>query len=534
MPAPGESAPWIIRSTLGVEVRGGTVHVFMPPLRRGEDYLALLSAIEHAARETATPLVIEGYTPPSDPRLREFKLTPDPGVLEVNVHPASSWPELCGITETLYDAARRVGLSTEKFQLDGRHTGTGGGNHVVVGGRTPLDSPFLRRPDLLRSIIAHWQNHPALSYLFSGMFVGPTSQAPRFDEGRPDALYEMEIAFGHTPAGRSATKSPAFCPTPKTPNPPPGSPTASSATCSPTSPATPTAPKSASTSSTPPTAPPAAWASSNSAASKCPPTRAWPSRKPSSSARSSPGSGKPPTTATSPAGAPRCTTASACPTTSKKTSPGSSPTFNDHGYPFDPAWYDAFFEFRYPRLGTVESAGLTLELRQAIEPWLTLGEESTSGGQSRYVDSSVERMQVKATGLLPGRHLITVNGREVPLTPTQRTGEYIAGIKYRAWQPWSCLHPTIPVHAPLTVEILDLQTKTILTGGTYHVVHPGGRAHETFPINALEAESRRAGRFNKHRAGKGRDYLYERDVRSQEHPITLDLRRPAAGPKVQK
>jgi len=527
VPETKESAPWVVRAALVVEARKGTLHVFLPPLRKADDHLELLAAIEQVAAAQNTPVIIEGYTPPHDARLREFKLTPDPGVLEVNVHPTRTWTELTHLTETLYDAARRVGLSTEKFQLDGRHTGTGGGNHVVVGGATPLDSPFLRRPDLLRSLLAHWLRHPSLSYLFSGMFVGPTSQAPRVDEGRPDAVYELEIAFAHTPDNDAAKKD-RIAPwmvdrlyrhllTDLTGN------THRAEFCidklySPDGPTgrlglvefrgfeMPPHPR---------------MALAQSLLIRALITRFW----------------KTPADATA---LPRWGTTLhdrfCLPHYVEQDFAAVLADLNAHGYAFDPAWYDAFFEFRYPRLGTATSDGVTIELRQAIEPWLTLGEESTSGGQARYVDSSVERLQIKVTGLTREgagfRHVVTVNGRQVPLTPTAQAGTAIAGVKYRAWQPWSCLHPTIPIHAPLTVELIDPETKTVMTGCTWHVTHPGGRSYDTFPVNALEAESRRNNRFQTHRADADRDYLYEADAPSPEHPITLDLRRPASGPKV--
>ena len=523
-PEEGESAKWIIRSALCVELRDGRLHVFMPPTLRLEDYLDLLGRVEATAAQLDTPVVIEGYTPPEDPRVLNIKVTPDPGVIEVNIHPTGSWRELSEVTTTLYDAARRCRLGTEKFQLDGRHTGTGGGNHVVVGAGKPLDSPFLRRPDLLRSLLGYWNNHPSLSYLFSGMFVGPTSQAPRVDEGRAAAIYELEIAFQQLEADRDGPFPPWLVDrtfrhllTDLTGN------THRAEVCI------------------------DKLYSPDSATGRLGLVEFRGFEMPPH-----------PQMSLTQALLLRALIARFW---DRPLDPQAEPlirwgtTLHDRyllphfieqdfkqvlaelsadGLAFDPAWYDAFFEFRFPRHGTYSVDGITLELRQAIEPWLTLGEEATGQGTARYVDSSVERLQVKVSGMtagstgLDGPHRIAVNGLELPLTPTGRQGEFVAGVRYRAWQPPSCLHPTIPVHTPLTFDLVDTRAQRSLGGCTYHVVHPGGVNYQTLPINALEAEARRVNRFFRHGHTPGPMRLRPAP-RSAEHPVTLDLRRFPAG-----
>jgi len=524
-PGVGESAKWVIRAAICVEPRDGRLYIFMPPTRRLEDYLDLVDAVEATAAELGTPVIIEGYTPPTDPRVKNIKVTPDPGVIEVNVHPAGSWAELVETTEVLYHEARQCRLGTEKFQLDGRHTGTGGGNHVVVGAARPLDSPFLRRPDLLRSLLGHWHNHPSLSYLFSGMFIGPTSQAPRVDEGRADATYELEIAFGQIPeAGQpnippwlvdrvfrhlladltGNTHRAEFC---------------IDKLYSPDS-------------ST------GRLGLVEFRGFEMPPhprmglTQALLLRALIARFWEQPGKHRLIRWGT------MLHDRFLLPHFVEQDFSDVLDDLAEHGLPIDPAWYDAFFEFRFPRHGTYVCDGIEIELRQAIEPWLTLGEEATAQGTARYVDSSLERMQVKVTGLAPGsnatgpfgsggfrgRHAIAVNGRELPLTPTGRAGEFVAGLRYRAWQPPSCLHPTIPVHAPLTFDVVDTWAGRSIGGCTYHVTHPGGRSYETFPINALEAEARRTNRFFQHGHTPG-PFTMQPTTRSDEMPVTLDLRR---------
>jgi uncharacterized protein (DUF2126 family) len=206
-----------------------------------------------------------------------------------------------------------------------------------------------------------------------------------------------------------------------------------------------------------------------------------------------------------------------------------------HGIPFEETWLDAFSEFRFPRIGMTEitapsGALIELELRAAIEPWNVLGEEARTGGTARYVDSSVERVQVAVRGLDLQKHLVTCNQVPVPLTSTGRHGEYYAGVRYRAWQPHSALHPTIPIHAPLTFDVIDAEAAASLGGATYHVVHPGGRTYERPPVNANEAEARRASRFERHGHTPGRvDVAALREAarraENPDYPHTLDLRR---------
>jgi uncharacterized protein (DUF2126 family) len=509
IPVVGVSDPGVVRTALTVEARDGKIHVFYPPLTAAEDWLDLTAAIEATAAETGRKVVLEGYLPPSDPRLLHFSVTPDPGVIEVNIHPARRWEEVVERTEQLYEAARQEGLAAEKFMLDGRHVGTGGGNHVVMGGGTAAESPFLKRPDLLKSLLGFWHNHPSLSYLFSGLFIGPTSQHPRIDEARMDAVHELEIAFSKVRAGQETppwltdrlfrniladmtgnTHRTEFC-IDKMYD--PGSASGRRGLVEFRAFEMP---------------PHAEMSAAQMLLMRAAVAAFW--ERPYERRLVRWGT--------------RLHDQFMLPQYCEQDFRDAIDELRNLGAPLDADWFATHLAFRFPTIGEVALRDIHLELRHALEPWHVLGEEAAAGGTVRYVDSSAERVQARVTNWVADRHLLAVNGVAVPLRATERAGEYVAGIRFKAWNPPTSLHPTVAPQTPLILDVFDRWTGRSLGGLTYHVAHPGGRNYDRYPVNANEAEARRRARFQPFGHTPGSMAPPEPPA-GLELPCTLDLRR---------
>ena len=517
---PSDAVKELIRPSLCVQAREGRLHVFLPYAPKLADYLDLVSAVEDTCRHLKIPVWVEGYAPAFDPRLRSFSVTPDPGVLEVNLPPAGNWDELERINTLLDAEARRNRLTAEKFAYDGGRLATGGGSHIVIGGATLLDSPLLRRPDLLRSMVAFWQNHPSLSYLFSGMYVGPTSQYPRVDEARMDALYELEIAFRNLPSGdcppfvvdglfrnllvdaTGNSHRAEFCVDKLYP----------------------------------PEGLGLQLGLLELRAFEMPPhvqmnlLQMLLIRAVVSMFWKAPFEG----------GLVRWGTALhdrfMLPEFVRRDLREVLAKLRSSGYNFEDEWFESHLEFRFPKIGSIAADGVELELRQALEPWNVLAEETFSGNTVRSVDSSMERMQVKLSGFtMESRYVVACNGRRVPLQLIGEPGTALAGVRFRARRLSASLHPTVPVHAPLVFHLIDSLRGCSIGQCTYHVGSPDGRLYSARPANAAEAADRRMERFRVTTPALSPAAAPEEEGNeiNPHFPMTLDLRLPPPRRKTQ-
>jgi uncharacterized protein (DUF2126 family) len=468
------------RTALCVQVRDGLLHVFLPPLTHLEHWLDLVAAVEATAAELGLPARLEGYEPPEDFRLGRLTLEPESGVLRVALPAAESWDRLSGFVSAVYREAEALGLRAERIAPDGRRQPPGGNADIVLGGEQPPLSPFLLRPQLLHSLIAYWQRHPCLSYFFAGRLLGPSGPAPRPDEGRDDALYELELALSRLPLDDS--------PGPWVPDralrhlltDPSGdmrraeiridqlyAPDRSSLRLG----------RIALRSFE--TAPNDKLALAQSLLVRA--LLAYLAQAPVDASLADWGAAL----------------------HDRFMLPG--PLWDDFrdvladlrgaGMPVRAEWFEPFLAQRFPVLGRIQMGDVGLELRLAHEPWPVLSEEVTASGVARLVDSSNQRIQAEVSGLIPSRHVLVCNGRRVPLRASRTWGVAWAGVRYKTWNPPSTLHPTIPPIHSLVFDLLDARTGEVLGGCTYFPARPGMAGPQAIPaaVTALEAEGEGGG-----------------------------------------
>lgn len=514
--APPSTTKWGMRTAICCEVReyhgSTTLFTFLPPLPSASDFIELVETIDAAANALGLNVVLEGYPPPKSRLLTSLVVTPDPGVLEVNMPVTDNIDEYVQALNTVYEAALYSGLHTEKYLDDGRQAGSGGGHHLTVGGPTPLTSPFLQRPALLGRLLSFVQHHPSLSYMFTGLFVGPTSQAPRIDEARHDSLYELELAIGQLERR------------PWGDNPPPwyadmlfrhllvdvtGNTHRAEISID---------------KLFDPLTPFGRQGIIEMRAFEMPPH---------------------PRMATAQMILLRTLVAALMETPYHGELVRWGHTLHDRfllpywmwkdfedileflnlrGFALQKEHYRPFLDLRCPVVGRMTVSGVELQVRNAIEPWHVLGEEATGAGTSRYVDSSMERIEIMVDGYIAERHAILVNGHVLPLRATGESHRLVGGVRFRAWAPPHSLHPHIGIHHPISIEVLDRWSRRSLGGCTYHVWHPEGRAFDGSPLTRFEASARRNQRFT-----MGSHTAYPLTVVDpgphHEAPYTLDLRR---------
>jgi uncharacterized protein (DUF2126 family) len=516
----GQLAEKNLRRALTAEIRAGTLTIFVPPLLLAA-YLELIAKIE----ETVTALnlrdiVLAGYAPPPEPTLPTLGLASDPGVLEINLTPSATWADYDAQLAQLYAAAAACGLCARKLQFNGRETGTGGGAHLVFGGPAGLLSPFFAFPALLPSVIRYWQHHPALSYAFTGAYMGPSSQAPRIDESTFEALYELEIAC----AGAESLGTPQNL---------------------------------------------ALFdllfrdllmdRSGNTHRAEISVDKLWNPFAPNGRL----GLVEFRAFETHPAPAVQSVTALFVRAILARLAadPFNAPfvrwagelhdrfflpafvwedlaiicaDLRNHGIAFDAEWLRAPWEFRFPKLGEFalpvsnlksEISNPTLVFRQALEAWPLLGESPNAGTVARTVDSSLDRIEARISEakFLEGG-LLLANGLPCAFRATAG-GAAACGIRYRAFYLSPSLQPHVPVHAPLLLEWVDRTTLTVVAAARWHVWNPANSAYAAAPADVTLAAARRAERWEywPHTIGQPR-FVPKIDF-PPEGRHTLDLRR---------
>lgn len=507
-----------IRLALVVSVESGILRLFLPPIATARSFADVITAIEATAEVLDQPVLLGGYGPPSNQGIEGFKITPDPGVLEVNIHPADTWPELVHLHTLLDEEAIACGLSCEKYAQDGRILGTGGGSHITIGGATPEASPLLRRPDLLRSLITYWQHHPSLSYVFAGQYIGPTSQSPRVDEARHDSLYELEVAFLSLAPGKAIAPeiidrllSPFL-----------------------------------------------QDVSGNTHRTALCIDKLHPTYQPMSQLGllEFRGFEMPPDTGLRLLQMLLIRALVAWFWQQPFTKPLKrwGPELRDRwllphyliqdfqlvlkelraaGLPFELDWFTPFLLRRFPQVGKISlqaNSPQVLELRTALEPWPVIGDAGGSG-TSRPVDNSLERLQifltgaadVAAAGTLAQRYALLCNGHRVPLRSTGVAGDYVGAVRFRARAPIVATHPALDPHLPLRFEVIDTWQSKFLGGLLYAAPVPDSASNLPLPQSREEARDRRQQQCVILTEGTVPDEMPPLVVHP-ETPMTLDLR----------
>jgi uncharacterized protein (DUF2126 family)/transglutaminase-like putative cysteine protease len=450
----GERMP---RTALCVEVRRGRLYVFVPPVSHLEHYLELVAGIEAAAEALDVAVLLEGYEPPEDYRLRRLLLEPEAGVLRLTLPATQRWDEQLSLLEAAYQEAGRAGLRAERVMADGRRLPSGGGGQLTLGGTRPVDSPFLKRPQILRALIAYWQRHPSLSYFFAGRAIGPSGAAPRPDEGRDEALYELALALERLPQGES----------------------------------------------------PAPWLTDRvlrhlladpAGDIKRAEIRVDQLYAPE---RASLRLGRILISAFETAPEERIAALQSLlvlgllgrfarhPDSGQLRRWGAAlhdrfmlpgvlwedlrsviDDLNAAGYPFQLDWFEPLLALRFPVLGKLQLGEITLQLRVAHEPWPLLAEEVTARGVARFIDVANERVQVRLAGLGPDRYVLVCNGQRVPLQGTGVHGEYLAGVRYKVSNPPATQHPTVAPVEALVFDLIDTWNGVAIGGCSYFPPRP--------------------------------------------------------------